>query len=346
MLKKKLLATSLLMCAGLLAFSASAEDTDQSAAPSESSDNKEQRNAQASDVVPALDSRVVGRGPVLNDDGTVKKWTGPFPLFAQKVLDLGFDLPNPYGVSLIANSTTQGISLSNLNIVVNGGDKTPIDFLDFNNTAASARTGVLQLDFWVLPFVNAFVFAGWSEGNTSLGVEIDGEGFMGLVGLEDKCEGLRPADICSDTFKFQIFPDFKTTSYGGGLNVAAGWKNFIFAMPSTYSEATLDAGSGSAKAFTIAPRIGLAHNMPNHSMLVGYAGISYLRTWGTLNDTFYVGDDFSLEYFIDQTNTVKINYVVGMHWNIDKHWNVGFEAQGGTKLGARQSVMAIANYRF
>ena len=53
-----------------------------------------------STLYPTLENRELGE-PIVNEDGEAQVWGRALPFLGQKVLDLGFELPNPYGVAII-----------------------------------------------------------------------------------------------------------------------------------------------------------------------------------------------------------------------------------------------------
>ena len=81
-------------------------------------------------LYPTLEHRDLGE-PNLDNAGERVIWPYRLPFLGQKVIDLGFDLPNPYGVAIIPAGIRQDLVLEDLAIGVNGPADTEIDFVDF-----------------------------------------------------------------------------------------------------------------------------------------------------------------------------------------------------------------------
>ena len=59
-----------------------------------------EQSFQTTKIYPTLEQRELGE-PNVDDEGETKVWGRALPFMAQSVVDLGFELPNPYGVALI-----------------------------------------------------------------------------------------------------------------------------------------------------------------------------------------------------------------------------------------------------
>jgi hypothetical protein len=60
---------------------------------------------------------------VKDDDGSKKIWPHKLPFLGQKVISLGYDLPDPYGVALIGSYVEQSLQISNLRVSTSGTDR-------------------------------------------------------------------------------------------------------------------------------------------------------------------------------------------------------------------------------
>ena len=85
-------------------------------------------------------------------------WEQRLPFMAQKVVDLGYDLPRPYGVKLLYSSIDQAQNLDNLLVGFSGGEKEPFEFVTFENARSQSDSPQLIGDLWLLPFLNLFGF--------------------------------------------------------------------------------------------------------------------------------------------------------------------------------------------
>ena len=66
-------------------------------------------------IVPHLEDRELGE-PNLDDEGEVVIWDHPLPFFGQAVTELGFELPLPFGVSIVPATFEQDLTLKDLNL--------------------------------------------------------------------------------------------------------------------------------------------------------------------------------------------------------------------------------------
>jgi hypothetical protein len=79
---------------------------------------------------------------------------------AQKVIDMGYDLPLPYGVKLLYSDIGQDQILENLQVGFSGSEKEPFEWVAFENARSESKTLQLIGDLWLLPFLNLFAFVG------------------------------------------------------------------------------------------------------------------------------------------------------------------------------------------
>ena len=95
-------------------------------------------------IVPHLEDRELGE-PNLDDEGEVVIWDHPLPFFGQAVTELGFELPLPFGVSIVPATFEQDLTLRDLNLGLQGEADRPIEAVNFQNP--SVRNTALQLKF-------------------------------------------------------------------------------------------------------------------------------------------------------------------------------------------------------
>ena len=77
---------------------------------------------------------------------TGQKYDRALPLRAQSVIDLGYDLPRPFGISIIPVMMRQDMSQTDLDISINNGPVSSIDFVDFATPSAESNTLQVKLD--------------------------------------------------------------------------------------------------------------------------------------------------------------------------------------------------------
>ena len=79
---------------------AGAPDSQCSRSPDTWSDESGEDDLDMFVIVPHLEDRELGE-PNLDDEGDVVIWDHPLPFFGQAVTELGFELPLPFGISLV-----------------------------------------------------------------------------------------------------------------------------------------------------------------------------------------------------------------------------------------------------
>jgi hypothetical protein len=105
-------------------------------------------------------------------------WGRALPFFAQEVIDMGFDLPRPYGVSAIYGYVRQDLIVENLRVALNV-DAPPTDpvaprpSVSFSNAWARNETVQAKVDAWLFPFMNVFAVGGYVDGKSELDVTVD-----------------------------------------------------------------------------------------------------------------------------------------------------------------------------
>jgi hypothetical protein len=124
-------------------------------------------------IYPTLENRDLGE-PNLTEDGERVIWNYKLPFLAQRVVDMGFELPNPYGVAIIPARIRQDLTLENLAIGINGPPDREIDFVDFGTPSVENSALQLKLDAWIFPFLNVFTTVGVFDGDANIPLKFDG----------------------------------------------------------------------------------------------------------------------------------------------------------------------------
>lgn len=300
-----------------------------------------------SEIYPTLEERQLGE-PNRDSSGAIKQWNRALPFFAQDVIELGFDLPNPYGIAIIPNATRQELVLSDLEIGING-NRQAIDFVDFERPEVENYNVQLKVDAWVLPFMNVYATIGKMRGDSDIALGIEGSDLLEFLGLD--CSGLRPPSACFRTFRGVADLDYDGTNYALGMNLAMGWHQFFVTLPITYTWADLDIVSDYVEALHISPRFGVTANVEELGMIAVFIGATYLDAEADLEGGFTfdtsgvpgLGDTTRLDYSVNQDNKDKWNYLIGFNWDVSRTWSV--QAELGTG-GSRDNVIASLTYRF
>jgi hypothetical protein len=282
-----------------------------------------------------------------------RKWERPLPFLAQKVIDLGYDLPKPFGISIIPVVMRQDMTLTNLAFSLTGGPLQGIDIVNFATPSVESNTLQFKLDAWLFPFMNVFASFGLLDGSANVPVIIQGVDLMNYVGLGARCDGgLLEPNICQRTLAAEVKPVYEGETYTAGFTVATGWKQMFVAIPASYSWTNLNDGK-EAEAFNISPRIGVNSDIGSWGIMSTYIGATYLDSTNKVSGVFTfdtsdsgvpeLGDTVTVDYEIDQSNKDKWNYLIGFNWNISRRWSAQAEAGFG---GSRSNFISSFTYRY
>lgn len=285
-----------------------------------------------------------------------KKWEHALPFYAQNAIDLGFDLPLPFSLSIIPTYTQQEVGFRNLNVNVGNmslGDVVNLDEIDFGNPDIKTATLQLRAAAWLFPFMQVGAHVGRFDGNTDLNVKIPGSVFPGS--LSDKLAGSKLTcnkrqDYCGDRLSealnnipsLAFSPEFEGWNYGLSANFVAGFGDYFGVLPISYTWSHTDDGRTSSQTVVVSPRIGRSYHIENWGLFSPYVGVSYMNNRGTTSETDALGIQ-GLDYSIDQYNTHDWSGIVGFNWNLARSYGVAAEANVGE---GRKSVMAMLTYRW
>jgi len=295
-------------------------------------------------IYPTLEDRDLGEQNI-DDTGERVIWKHKLPFLAQQVVDLGFELPNPYGVAIIPARIRQDLILDNLAIGINGPPDREIDFVDFGTPNVENSVLQLKLDAWVLPFLNVFTTVGGFDGNGTIPLKLEGSDlFPGL------CEVTPGAPLCVRTYSAIAVPKYEGSNISLGMTVAMGWDRFFFALPITYAWTDVDIINETVTALNITPRIGMTGDMGERGTVAVFLGATYLRAEVDITGEIDFetpggpdGDITTLAFRISQRNKDRWNALLGFNWEMNKTWSVMAEAGFG---GSRENFIGGVTYRF
>ena len=285
---------------------------------------------------------------------TGAKWEHSLPFMAQKAIDLGFDLPKPYGISIIPVVMNQDMILTNLDLSINDGAVNDIDFISFGTPSSESNSLQVKLDAWLFPFMNIYGTFGWVDGGARMPVIFKGSDLLSAIGLGARCDGgpLQP-EMCVRTIAAEVNPSFQGKNFTVGANLATGWKKMFVVLPFSYTWTDLEGKDDSVEAINISPRVGVTSDIGGWGAMSTYIGATYFDSTNVVSDTFFVdtsasgvpelGDSTALNYKIDQTNKDKWNYVIGFNWSFSRTWSVQAEAGFG---GSRSNFISSMTYRY
>ncbi|WP_158224611.1 hypothetical protein [Agaribacterium haliotis] len=299
------------------------------------------------ETYPTLEERALGTART-DRDTEAEPWPYSLPFMAQQVIDLGFDLPRPYGFAIIPNTVRQDLILTDLSVRINDGQELPIDFVDFGTPRIENQNVQLKADAWLFPFMNVYVTYGKMQGQGEIPISIAGEDLLGFLGID--CSGLLAPKACARSFSGLAEPSYRGSNVSLGTNLAMGWRQFFVTLPMTYAWTDVDIVEKTVTAINISPRFGVTGDVQQMGTLAVYAGATYLDTDVLLpgrvsfdtSDIPGLGDQTDVDFNIRQENKDKWNLLLGFNWDISKAWSV--QSELGT-LGSRDNLIMSVTYR-
>ena len=303
-----------------------------------------ERDFHTTQIYPTLEQRELGE-PNIDDDGERVIWQRKLPFLAQQVVDLGFELPNPYGVAIISARIRQDLILENLAIGINGPPDREIDFVDFGTPTVENSVVQAKLDAWIFPFLNAFTTVGVFDGDAAIPLKLEGSDLFPQL-----CAITPNAPVCVRTYSGVANPRYEGTNVAVGINLAMGWDRFFVVLPVTYAWTDVDIIDKTVTALNITPRIGMTGDMGDRGSVAVFVGATYLRAEVDIAGEVDLdtpggpdGDVTTFAFRISQRNKDRWNYLLGFNWDLNKSWSVMAEAGFG---GSRENFIGGVTYRF
>ena len=270
---------------------------------------------------------------------TIEPATRRLPIWGEKARERGFDLPLPFGAGFNMVFMDQGINLRNLKVGI-GEPNIEVSGLDFGDVRSHDRATTARLDLWLLPFVNVYGIFGYVNGETELDLDVGSiSGVLPGPGL--------PPISGSKTIDFNI--DYNGATFGGGMTLAGGYKDFFASLDANYSYAKVDVVDGSIRTVTVSPRVGIMFEHPAiKGSMAFWAGAMYMRYKQTVTDDINLQEidprlpSVEIDFKLDLKNDDPWNFLVGGQWELTKRWQI--MAEGG--IGSRKQLVLGAFFRF
>ena len=286
-----------------------------------------------------------------------------FPIGGEEVINRGFALPRPFGISLIVVENVQDQDITELLVALGKGVVPPEDIelrpfpaVSIDSTS-DTRSVQLKADLWVLPFLNVYATLGRITGDASVTVNFD------LADAEEICipnplppgpgEPDRPP-LCSDLdlsgsvllpIRSRIDRDSATLGLLGAFSVG----RWFGSVTASYTDSFSGEMASDVDSISAGVRAGRRLIWGNNNLLSPYFGISYLdldtRVQGVtgLADAFPDGDDLNVRYDVQLDNLDKYAGLLGL--NIGLQSGLNFQVEWNKSANSERWVIS-AGYRF
>jgi len=298
--------------------------------------------------LPGADAEAAKKLP---EDKPKREWDRAMPFLAQRVIDQGIDLPNPYSIGLSAYFGREDRTLSSLAVGFNGAPLQDLGFVHFDRARVDYTSVQLQAGTWVFPFLNAYLIAGKTQGTGKIDIRVPGRDLMQFLGVPGCNLGplLRP-ELCDRTLSGTAPANYHGTTYGLGLTAAGAYKELFFALPVTYVISDVSMSDTKGKTWNVSPRAGWNHKLGDGGTLTLYGGATWLSSKLKITGTFdfdtagtVLGRNTGMSYSIDVKPKDNWNYLVGASWTIDRNWSLLLETGFG---GSRQDLLLAGFLHF
>ncbi|PMG90972.1 hypothetical protein [Vibrio breoganii] len=286
-------------------------------------------------------------------DESNPKWDRPLPFFAQDVVDQGFSLPLPFGISILYAETKQDMTITGLEAGFSqkGSGTVPVEFMSFDNNYSHSQSPQLKIDAWVFPFMNVFATVGKVNGMAHVEFEADGSVVNDTpIGGGPICNPLRPneptpAPCDGNGWHHDLDVDLDGWNYTIGATFAAGWKDYFLAIPVSVSYIDMKNAKAEELVISVSPRIGKQIPLKDTSSVDVYVGVSYLDSSLTIHGEHYYGDNGEyINYKIEQENIDKWMGLVGASYNFNRSWAI--QAEYGQNGSDKRQFVSSLTRRF
>lgn len=293
-------------------------------------------------IVPHLEDRELGE-PNIDDEGEVVIWDHPLPFFGQAVTELGFELPLPFGVSIVPATFEQDLTLRDLKLGLQGEADRPIEAVNFQNPSVRNTALQLKFDAWLFPFMNIFATVGRVDGRATIPLTV-----LGGDLFPELCETRVAPDVCERELSGTAKPNYDGANWSVGTTLAMGWDQYFVVLPIVYAVSDIDILDTDVDALNVSPRVGINIELERYGDLSLFLGGTYLKAEveveGAITFDSPVGQgSTTLKYSLIEENKDAWNLALGGNWQITPAWGVMLEVGAG---GSRTDVIAGLTYRF
>lgn len=284
---------------------------------------------------PPLPTSQPAPGPEIVAGKDVPHWSG-LPILGETAKKLGFELPQPFGLSATYYAEQQDFRMPKLELGGHGGklfNANPLVRVPNIKTSQNAKT--VRADAWVLPFFNLYALVGYVDGHADVDIQ----------------PALFPP---KHSPKYNLRLDYEGPTVGLGGTLATGFRPFkarptiVFGLVDlNVTQTFLDFRRTVASLDPVTVGV-LNMRCGVRDRILRELGTVHLSLWGGLMwegvQDIMSGNLSILD--LDFKGKVKsvnpVNTIVGSRLEIGKYIDVMFDVG----IGERKSLMLSATFRF
>jgi hypothetical protein len=263
-------------------------------------------------------SNAVGQG----GDPVEERWSDFLPLWGKSLREQGYDLPLPFGVSLVGVGLWQDTRQDALRLSFESGAP-PVDLGVVHLSPAKnqdASVG-LRLDAFILPFFSIYAMGGFNTGQVEFDITVDPIFIILPEGLQ-----------------FTNEEDYDGGWVGGGGTLALGWKQLFWMADGNGSWSKVDTADSTIVAATFSTRAGWRGEFEKGAVSL-WAGTMFMHFTQTVS---FSVPEIGLTGEIDIEGKDPWNMLLGGQVELGKHWSLMLEAG----FIGREQVVGALTFRF
>jgi hypothetical protein len=215
-------------------------------------------------------------------------------------------MPLPIGVGLTYYQQDQPYQLDRLSVNVPGVSLNNLPGVDIQNNTQEYD---VQLDYWLLPFMNVFGLIGRIDAETQVDMDL----FKGLT------------------------IDYDGVVYGAGVTLAGGWKRMFSTLTWTLTETDLEEEDSTVSAWVLTPKVGVSSKYG-----AAYVGTMYQEVQEDHTGNLTIPVYNEVQYDVRLQQEQNWNVLTGLVTGWGPHWQLNLEAG----FVSRQSAIVATTYRF
>jgi hypothetical protein len=230
-------------------------------------------------------------------------WSSFLPLLAEEARRLGYELPRPFGVSVVYNYLARDIEVTDVRLGVNGAALTSVsDFANFD-ARSTVHAALVKADAWLFPFLNPYLLLGYIYNRSETNIQV-------TVPRPPPLPGSREFTIKTKT-------ELDGFVGGGGVTLAGGYREFFIMADVNYTQT--DMGFDDRfRALVASSRVGWNGTVGTIPLRLWLGG-AYWDTKNTAEATVDVPDVGTVRFEADQGPRHPWNAVVGMSSALHRH---------------------------
>lgn len=229
-----------------------------------------------------------------------------FPIWGQKVVSKGFNIPKSGGLSAQYLYQQSDILITDLTVGFNNGPMHSLDqIIRFNSAVATSNGVSVRPDVWIFPFLNVYGILAQSKTSTEIDAGVwlpDDEGWKQITTIHTKA-------------------NFDATTVGLGMTPTAGIRGFFLALDMNISWSDVSGLEDPAVVFIIGPRFGknITLKKPDRNIAFWAGGFRVQMSSGT-SGSLNVGDLLPTSEWEAKINT-GYQKVQENQTKVDNWWN-------------------------